>query len=109
VKNPRNSNNQKFVVINLSHPVYCHCSCDLTFWNGHDIDVANDYDANTDSYTNLGTPSVNNTGITGEQVFTSEQYVTVQAIEVFSISVGMKNFLCFIFPSMNQCELIFTQ
>jgi hypothetical protein len=46
---PRNSNGQRFVVINPSHAIYCHCSCDLTFWNEHDIDAANDCNANTDS------------------------------------------------------------
>jgi hypothetical protein len=66
VKNPRKSNGQKFVVINPSYTIYCHYSCDPTFWNGHDIDAANDYNANADSYTNLGTPYVNNTGIIGE-------------------------------------------
>jgi hypothetical protein len=101
VKNPRNSNDQKSGVINAPHTIYCHCSCDPTFWNGHDFDVAHDYNANTSSYTNLGTPYVNNTGITGERVFTSEQYFTAQEIEVFSITDFMKTFLCFIFPSMN--------
>jgi hypothetical protein len=70
--------------------------------------VANECNANTSSSTNFGTAYVNDTGIAGNQVFTGEQYFTVQEIEVFSIPGEMKIFLCFQFSSMNQCELIFT-
>jgi hypothetical protein len=49
--------------------------------------VADNCNANTNSYTNLGKGYVNDTGITGNAVFTGEQYFTVKEIEVFSITL----------------------
>jgi hypothetical protein len=86
VKNPRNSDGQKFAVSNPSHAIYCNSACGPRFGHGCDMCVANECNANTSSYTNLGSGYVNNTGIAGNQVFTGEQSFTVQEIEVFSIT-----------------------
>jgi hypothetical protein len=86
VKNPRNSDGQKYAISIPSRAINCYSSYGPTFGNVHDIYVANDCNASTTSYTNLGTDYVNDTGIAGTQVFTGEKHFTVQEIEVFSIT-----------------------
>jgi hypothetical protein len=72
VKNPGNSNGQKFAISNPSYVIYCHSSYGSCFENGHDIYVVSNCNVNTSSYINLGIIYVNNTGIAGKQIFTGE-------------------------------------
>jgi hypothetical protein len=55
------------------------------FGSGNDIYVADGCNANSSSFTNLGTTFTNDTGIDGTLVFTGESPFTVKEIEVFVI------------------------
>jgi hypothetical protein len=87
VKKSSEQHGQEFALSNPLYVIDCHASYGLCFENDNDIYAANDYNTNTNSYTNLGTTYVNNTGIADHQIFNDEQYFIVQEIEVFSITV----------------------
>jgi hypothetical protein len=87
VKNAGNIAPRKFSLSSPSHAIYCNSGYGPTFGSGYDIYVAANCNANTGSYTNLGTDYVNDTGIGNAQVFTGEKQFTVQEIEVFAISL----------------------
>jgi hypothetical protein len=87
LKNARNIEPRKFRVSNGSYAIYCNSDRGPSFGNNHDIYVADNCNANTCSYTNLGAAYVNDTGITGKAVFTGEYNFTVKEIEVFVITL----------------------
>jgi hypothetical protein len=87
LKNTGNIEPRKFKLSNGPYAICCHSGRGLTFGNGNDIYVADNCNANTSSYTNLGSGYVNDTGITGTAVFTGEQCFTVKEIEVFAIAL----------------------
>jgi hypothetical protein len=87
LKNAGNIEPRKFKLLNVSYAICCHSSCGLLFGNGHDIYVADNCNANNSSHTNLGKGYVNDTGITGNAVFTGEYNFTVKEIEVFAITL----------------------
>jgi hypothetical protein len=86
IKDARNSAPRKFPISNPTYAIYCQSSYGPTFGGAHDVYVSDCCDQNGNSYTNLGHSYANDTGITGTQVFTGEQYFTVKEIEVFSIT-----------------------
>jgi hypothetical protein len=87
VKNPRGSEERKFVMKSSENAIYCPNSYGPTFGGGHDIYVANGCNGNTSSSTNLGSTFNNDTGIHSQHVFTGESTFTVKEIEVFEITV----------------------
>jgi hypothetical protein len=87
LKNAGNIQPRTFKLSNVSNAIYCHSVYCLAFGCGHDIYVADNCNANTNSYTNLGGGYVNDTGITGTTVFTGEQRFMVKDIEVFTITL----------------------
>jgi hypothetical protein len=89
LKNAENIKPLKFKLSNVSYAIYSYSNYGPTFGGGnyHDIHVADNCNANTNSYTNLGYGYVNDTGIDGMAVFTGEQFFTVKEIEVFAITL----------------------
>jgi hypothetical protein len=87
LKNAGNIEPRKFKISSGLNAILGGSSYGPTFGNGYDIYVADNCNANTNSYTNLGYTYVNDTGITGNAVFTGEEYFTVKEIEVFSITL----------------------
>jgi hypothetical protein len=85
LKNAVNIAPRKFKLSSRSYAIYCSSSNGTTFGNGHDIYVADNCNADTSSYTNLGQGYVNDTGITGNAVFTGDKYFAAKEIEVFTI------------------------
>jgi hypothetical protein len=53
---------------------------------GSDISVYDDCNTNTESYTRLWFVYTNDTGLSGETVFTGSEYFKVKEIEVFEIT-----------------------
>jgi hypothetical protein len=71
----------------MSYAICSYFSYGPCFGFGPDIYVADSCNSNNRSYTNLGNAYVNDTGITGNAVFTGEYNFTVKEIEVFSITL----------------------
>jgi hypothetical protein len=86
LKNPSGLGQLKFGLKDAAYTIYCNASHGPHFGNGNDIYVANNSDANMNSYTNLGTNYVNYTGRTGTTVFTGSQNFRAREIEVFEIT-----------------------
>jgi hypothetical protein len=82
VKDSRNSDNQKFGLSNSSYAIYCDSSYGPNFGGTSDLHVASDCNANTTSYTNLGTYYVNDTGLNCQQVLAGEYHFRLQEIEL---------------------------
>jgi hypothetical protein len=87
VKNPRGSEGRKFVMAGTANAIYCDSGYGPLFGAGHNIYVVDGCNANSTSYTNLGTTFTNDTGIDGKQVFTGEYNFTVKEVEVFAIDL----------------------
>jgi hypothetical protein len=85
VKSPRGNEGRKFALQISTSAILGNGSYGPIFGNGHDLLVADECNANANSFTNLGTGYRNDTGIDGTQVFTGERLFTVKEIEVFSI------------------------
>jgi hypothetical protein len=85
IRNPHNISSRKFALSNPSQAILCYPSYGPTFGNGWDIHVADNSNSNTNSYSNLGSGYVNDTGVNGREVFTGECNFTVKEIEVFTI------------------------
>jgi hypothetical protein len=84
IVNPHNLSSRKFSLSNPSYAIRCQGSYGPTFGN-YAIYVSDNSNANTSSYSNLGSGYVNDTGIDGQQVLTGELYFMVKEIEVFTI------------------------
>jgi hypothetical protein len=84
LKNPRNTELKIFPLSNPSIAILCNSAYGPIF-GGHDIQVANNCDQNTNSHTSLGNGYTNDTGISGQQVFTGQYNFQVREIEVFSV------------------------
>jgi hypothetical protein len=87
LKNSRNSETRKFVMANSAKAIYCGGTYGLVFGSKNDIQVGDSCNGNTRNYTDIGGTYVNDTGISGEQVFTGERVFTVKEIEVFSLAL----------------------
>jgi hypothetical protein len=87
VKNAHKIEARKFKLSNPSYAILSNSSCGPRFGGGADIHVSDNCNTNTNSYTNLGNAYVNDTGITGNTVFTGEYNFTVKEIEVFTITL----------------------
>jgi hypothetical protein len=83
--NPRNAPSQRFPLTRATYAVYCVASYGPTFGDGHDIYIANTSNANTSSYSNLGSAYENETGVSGTEVLAGQRYFTVKEIDVFSL------------------------
>jgi hypothetical protein len=70
-----------------ANAIYCGGGYGPMFGSGNDIRVADGCNANSNSFTNLGTTFTNDTGIDGTRVFTGERHFTVKDIEVFVIDL----------------------
>jgi hypothetical protein len=70
LKNAGNIEPRKFKLSNMSYAIYSYSGCGPIFGNGHDIYVTDNYNSNNSSYTNLGNGYLNDTGISGNAVFT---------------------------------------
>jgi hypothetical protein len=85
--NPHNFRARKFALKaeKKDEAIYCHSSKGPYFYGGSA--VANDCNANTDSWTvNFGDSYANDTGLYGKTFFTGSEHFTVKEIEVFKIT-----------------------
>jgi hypothetical protein len=87
LKNPRDSAARKFALKDPTCAIHCHSSRGPSFGGWNDIHIADVRNANTTSCTNLGCEYVNDTGISGTEVFTGERHFTAKEIEVFTIDL----------------------
>jgi hypothetical protein len=87
LKNSRNSEPRKFMLMSGRNAIYCNSSCGPCFSGNRDIAVYDACNTSTDNFTYLGGSYVNDTGIDGHLVFTGEQNFTVKEIEVFTINL----------------------
>jgi hypothetical protein len=87
LKNPRNSEPRKFMLMSGKNTIYCSSSYGPIFSGNHDIRIDNNCNTTNGNYTNLGGSYVNDTGIDGNLVFTGEHNFTVKEIEVFTITL----------------------
>jgi hypothetical protein len=87
VKTSMNSDARSFPLVNSSKAICGISSYGPIFGNGWDILVANSCNENTSSYTNLGNAYRNDTGLSGQEVFTGEYNFQVKEIEVFTITL----------------------
>jgi hypothetical protein len=85
LKNPRGSEAHKFGMAGSESAIYCNASYGPRFGSNCDISVHDACNINTNNYTNLGGGYRNDTGITGQEVFTGEYNYTVKEIEVFTV------------------------
>jgi hypothetical protein len=85
--NPRNSEPKIFPLSNPQEAIYCSGSHGPIYGGGRDIFVVNNCDQSKNNYTNLGVGYRNDTGISGDQLFTGERNFQVKEIEVFTVSV----------------------
>jgi hypothetical protein len=74
VKDARNSDPRSFPLVNSAYAIYCHSSYGATFGGNHDLRIADGCNENSSSYTVLGHSYRNDTGLSGDQVFTGEKY-----------------------------------
>jgi hypothetical protein len=65
--------------------IWWNSNCGPRFGYNHAISVSDN--CNTNNYTNVGSVSVNDTGIDGKPVFTGEQHFAVKEIETFMINL----------------------
>jgi hypothetical protein len=87
LKNPRNSEPRKFMLINGKNAIYCSSSSGPCFAGNCDMFVQDNCNTATNNWADLGGSYVNDTGIDGKLVFTGEYNFTVKEIEVFTISL----------------------
>jgi hypothetical protein len=87
LKNPRNSEPRKFMLMSGRNAIYCDSSYGPVFYGNSDMAVCDNCNTATDNWTNLGGSYVNDTGIHGKLVFTGEYTFTVKEIEVFTIAL----------------------
>jgi predicted nucleic acid-binding Zn-ribbon protein len=85
LRNPAGTAPMKFSLIQPEHAIRCHPSYGPSFGYGGDIHVANQSDANMNSYTSLGTSYANYTGRASNVVFTGAFNFRAKEIEVFEI------------------------
>jgi hypothetical protein len=87
LKNPRNSEPSKFMLMNGKSAIYCLSLYGPVFAGHWDMAVQTNCNTPTSNYTNIGSSYLNETGIDGKLVFTGEYNFTVKEIEVFTISL----------------------
>jgi hypothetical protein len=87
LKNPRNSEPRKFMLMSGRNAIYCHSSYGPFFPGNEDMGVYDNCNTSTNNFTSLGGSYVNDTGIDGNLVFTGEQSFTVKEIEIFAITL----------------------
>jgi hypothetical protein len=87
LKNPRNSEPRKFMLMNGKNAICCHSSFGPWFAGNSDMVVYDNCNTANNNYTNLGGSYVNDTGIDGRLVFTGEYYIPVKEIEIFTITL----------------------
>jgi hypothetical protein len=87
LKNSRNSEPRKFMLISGRNAICCCLSYGPSFSSNWDIAVYDNCNTSTSNYTNLGGSYANDTGIDGKLVFTGEYHFTVKEIEVFTITL----------------------
>jgi hypothetical protein len=87
LKNPRNSEPRKFMLMSGKNAICCNSSYGPWFPSNNDMVVYDNCDNTTNNFTNLGGSYMNDTGIDGRLVFTGEYNFTVKEIEVFTISL----------------------
>jgi hypothetical protein len=87
LKNSRNSEPRKFVLMSGKNAIYCNSSYGPSFAGNSDMGVQDNCNTSTSNWTNLGGSYVNDTGIDGTLVSTGEYCFTVKEIEVFMISL----------------------
>jgi hypothetical protein len=56
-------------------------------WDGDDLYIADNSNANTSNYSNLGVTDRNETGVNGTEVLAGQRNFTVKEIEVFSLGL----------------------
>jgi hypothetical protein len=88
LKNPHNIPARRFALKaeRKSGAIDCDSKWGPCFGGGYDINVLDNCDANTGSYTVLGDVYTNDTGLDGWIVFTGSRYFEVTEIEVFEIA-----------------------
>jgi hypothetical protein len=93
LKNPHNIPARKFVLKSGKKraSIYCYYSYGPSFGYGFwglqsDFGVQNNCNANTESWTSLGSCYKNDTRLDGDIVFTGSHYFKVTEIEVFEIT-----------------------
>jgi hypothetical protein len=82
---PRNAPAHRFPLKNARYAIDCGASDGPMFGNGHDVYIADNSNANTSSYSSLGSEYLNDTGLNGQEVLAGQYYFTVEEIEVFSL------------------------
>jgi hypothetical protein len=87
LKNSRNSEPRKFMLMNGRNAIYCHSSRGPVFAGNNDLGVRDNCNIANDNHTNLGGSYVNDTGIDGKLVLTGDHHFTVKEIEVFTITL----------------------
>jgi hypothetical protein len=87
LKNPRNNEPRKFMLMNERHAIGCYSSYGPYFPSNQDMVMYENCNTSTSNFTNLGGSYVNDTGIDGKLVFTGEYNFTVKEIEVFTITL----------------------
>jgi hypothetical protein len=85
LKNPHNIAPRRFALnpAKKHQAIYCDSTCGPRFY---DITVNDNCNANTNSYTYLGTAYTNDTELNGYTVFTGSSTFQVKEIEVFEIT-----------------------
>jgi hypothetical protein len=88
LKNPHNVPARRFAlkVEEKDRAMLCHSERGPRFGCGADIGVSNNCNANTESWTALGSSYTNDTGLDTYAVFTGSKYFQVKEIEVFEIT-----------------------
>jgi hypothetical protein len=86
VKNARRNKAGNISMSTISNVIYCNGSYGPTFGSAHCIYVSDQCNANTNSYTNLTSEYINDTGIPSQEVFTGQSKFQVKEIEVFEIT-----------------------
>jgi hypothetical protein len=88
IKDSRDSPPSIFPISNPSYGIFCDQSFGPVFGNGGEIEVRDNCSQNANSHTNLGgnRSYTNDTGLSGDQVFTGEYNFTVNDIEVFTFT-----------------------
>jgi hypothetical protein len=87
LKNPHNTCPRKFALKAEEKQMAIKCDSDVgpCFGDG-EVEISDNCNANTDSYTSLGYSYINDTGLDGDSVFTGSGDFTVKEIEVFEIT-----------------------
>ncbi len=82
LRNSRNLPPQKFTLKEPASPMYCHANYGPTFGAGRDLCVASQANANSQSYSDLGTSYARSAGCTSD-LFAGAKYFTVAEVEVY--------------------------